>query len=69
MEAFEDTINPRVFSVARFRVAGGVEVVAFARSARGTRYRYNSVVVLRGEKSKVEFAASLALATQQMLQT
>lgn len=56
----------RVTEIGQAKVRGGIEVSAYKRSARGTRYRAGSIVVLRGEKTKPEMNEAVASAVLEI---
>lgn len=69
VDPVEGSRNRRVISVGKKPVPGGVELIAYGRSDRGTRYRIESIVVLDGEKSEAEKRTARAAGFRSLLFT
>jgi len=60
-------MGKNVQAITAYPVRGGVEMRAMKKSARGSKFIFDSIVVLYAEKSKQEIAAEMAAATEELL--
>lgn len=59
----------KVTAIGITPVRGGVEVIKYGQSSRGTRFIMSSVVILREGKTVDEYKLSIKVAAGQMLPT
>jgi len=57
----------RIVSVGQKGVRGGTEIIAYSKSPRGTKFISNSIVVLKGEKTKEEYKKDIERAVNKIL--
>lgn len=60
-------MGTRVREIQRRKVPGGVEITAKGRSARGTKFVFSSITVLKEGLARGEYAQAKLAATETLL--